>query len=139
MKGARFVLACITLAATPLIAIAAPGDPRLVNGVLEWPRTVTNESFVIVRGDDGVLYYVGLAATRRDGTVTAGARVAVLGIEGRGAHEITAVGFGPAGANGRGTDHGACRAARDRSRLPAAGAGGARGAGAAAAAGERAP
>ena len=94
MKGARFVLACITLAATPLIAIAAPGDPRLVNGVLEWPRTVTNESFVIVRGDDGVLYYVGLAATRRDGTVTAGARVAVLGIEGRGAHEITAVGFG---------------------------------------------
>ena len=85
MKGARFVLACITLAATPLIAIAAPGDPRLVNGVLEWPRTVTNESFVIVRGDDGVLYYVGLAATRRDGTVTAGARVAVLGIEGRGA------------------------------------------------------
>jgi len=94
MKRARFVLACIMLAATPLIAIAAPGDPRLVNGVLEWPRTVTNESFVIVRGDDGVLYYVGLAATRRDGTVTAGARVAVLGIEGRGAHEITAVGFG---------------------------------------------
>jgi hypothetical protein len=55
---------------------------------------VTNESFVIVRGDDGVLYYVGLAAARRDGTVTAGARVAVLGIEGRNAHEITAVGFG---------------------------------------------
>jgi hypothetical protein len=94
MKSARLVLACITLAATPLIAVAAPGDPRLVNGVLEWPRTVTNESFVIVRGDDGVLYYVGLAATRRDGTVTAGARVSVLGIEGRNAHEITAVGFG---------------------------------------------
>lgn len=94
MKRARFVLACIMLVATPLIAIAAPGDPRLVNGVLEWPRTVTNESFVIVRGDDGVLYYVGLVPTRRDGTVTAGARVAVLGIEGRGAHEITAVGFG---------------------------------------------
>jgi hypothetical protein len=53
MKGARFVLACITLVATPLIAIAAPGDPRLVNGVLEWPRTVTNESLVIVRGVDG--------------------------------------------------------------------------------------
>jgi hypothetical protein len=94
MKSARFVLACIALVAAPLIAVAAPGDPRLVNGVLEWPRTVTSESFVIVRGDDGVLYYVGLAATRRDGTITAGARVSVLGIEGRSAHEITAVGFG---------------------------------------------
>jgi hypothetical protein len=94
MKSVRLVLACITLVATPLIAFAAPGDPRLVNGVLEWPRTVANESFVIVRGDDGVLYYVGLAATRRDGTLAAGARVSVLGIEGRNAHEITAVGFG---------------------------------------------
>src|SRR2546429_7217153 len=77
-----------------VVAVAGPGDPRLVNGVLEWPRTVTNESFVIVRGDDGVLYYVGLAAPGRDGAVTAGARVSVLGIEGRSAHEITAVGFG---------------------------------------------
>jgi hypothetical protein len=94
MKGTRLVLACIALLATPLIAVAAPGDPRLVNGVLEWPRTVTNESFVIVRGDDSVLYYVGLGASRRDGTITAGNRVAVLGIEGRSAHEISAVGFG---------------------------------------------
>jgi hypothetical protein len=94
MNVARFLLACVTLVATPLIAVAGPGDPRLVNGVLEWPRTVTTESFVIVRGDDGVLYYVGLGAARRDGTVTAGARIAVLGIEGRSAHEITAVGFG---------------------------------------------
>ena len=94
MNVARFLLACVTLVATPLIAVAGPGDPRLVNGVLEWPRTVTNESFVIVRGDDGVLYYVGLGATRRDGAMTAGARVAVLGIEGRSAHEITAVGLG---------------------------------------------
>ena len=94
MRLRRFVLACITLVGTPIIACAAPGDPRLVNGVLEWPRTVTNEPFVIVRGDDGVLYYVGLGAVRRDGTVNAGARVSVLGIEGRNAHEITAVGFG---------------------------------------------
>jgi hypothetical protein len=94
MNVARFFLACVTLVATPLIALAGPGDPRLVNGVLEWPRAVTNESFVIVRGDDGILYYVGLGATRRDGTMTAGARVAVLGIEGRSSHEITAVGFG---------------------------------------------
>src|SRR5205823_6130289 len=45
-----------------VVAVAGPGDPRLVNGVLEWPRTVTNEPFLVVRGDDGVLYYVGIAA-----------------------------------------------------------------------------
>ncbi|HEY7519385.1 MAG TPA: hypothetical protein VIE36_13940 [Methylomirabilota bacterium] len=94
MKSARLVLAWIVLVATPIVAVAAPGDPRLVNGVLEWPRTLTNESFVIVRGDDGVLYYVGLTAARRDGTAAAGSRVAVLGIEGRSSHEIAAVGFG---------------------------------------------
>jgi len=80
--------------AAPLTAAAAQGDPRLVNGVLEWPRALTNESFVIVRGDDGVLYYVGVASARREGTPAAGARVAVLGIEGRSAHEIAAVGLG---------------------------------------------
>jgi hypothetical protein len=78
----------------PLGAAAGPGDPRLIHGVLEWPAVMTNEPFVIVRGDDGVLYYVTVAATRRVGAVTAGARVSVLGIEGRGAHEITAVGLG---------------------------------------------
>ena len=94
MKVARLLLACVALLANPLVVLAGPGDPRLVNGVLEWPRTVTTESFVIVRGDDGVIYYVGLGAARRDGTMTAGSRIAVLGIEGRSAHEVTAVGFG---------------------------------------------
>src|SRR5437879_7145530 len=77
-----------------VVAVAGPGDPRLVNGVLEWPRTVTNEPFLVVRGDDGVLYYVGIAAARRDGPLAAGARVAVLGLEGRAANEITALGVG---------------------------------------------
>lgn len=94
MNCPRLFFACVILIMSPLVAVAGPGDPRLVNGVLEWPRAVTNEPFVIVRGDDGVLYYIGVAAARRDGAVTAGARVSVLGIEGRSAHEITAVGFG---------------------------------------------
>jgi hypothetical protein len=94
MTSCRFVLACLLVLAAPLTAAAAQGDPRLVNGVLEWPRALTNESFVIVRGDDGVLYYVGVASARREGTPSAGARVAVLGIEGRSAHEIAAVGLG---------------------------------------------
>jgi hypothetical protein len=94
MTSCRFVLACLLVLAAPLTAAAAQGDPRLVNGVLEWPRALTNESFVVVRGDDGVLYYVGVASARREGTPAAGARVAVLGIEGRSAHEIAAIGLG---------------------------------------------
>src|SRR5205823_998005 len=77
-----------------VVAVAGSGDPRLVNGVLEWPRTVTNEPFLVVRGDDGVLYYVGIAAARRDGPLAGGARVSVLGLEGRTANEITALGVG---------------------------------------------
>src|SRR5262245_539074 len=98
MTPARLFAACVIvvlllLLGAPLAASAGPGDPRLVNGVLEWPGAVTNEPFVIVRGDDGVLYYVGTAA-RREGAITAGARVSMLGIEGRTAYEITAVGIG---------------------------------------------
>jgi hypothetical protein len=96
MMPCRLFAVCVMLLVlgAPLGAAAGPGDPRLIHGVLEWPAAMTNEPFVIVRGDDGVLYYVTVAATRRAGAVTAGTRVSVLGIEGRGAHEITAVGFG---------------------------------------------
>ena len=96
MMPCRLFAVCVMLLVlgAPLGAAAGPGDPRLIHGVLEWPAVMTNEPFVIVRGDDGVLYYVTVAATRRAGAVTAGARVSVLGIEGRGAHEITAVGLG---------------------------------------------
>jgi hypothetical protein len=96
MMPCRLFAVCVMLLVlgAPLGAAAGPGDPRLIHGLLEWPAVMTNEPFVIVRGEDGVLYYVTVAATRRAGAVTAGARVSVLGIEGRGAHEITAVGFG---------------------------------------------
>jgi len=96
MMPTRLVAACVALllCGIPLIARAGSGDPRLVNGVLEWPAVVTNEQFVIVRGDDGVLYYVGIAAARREAGLTAGSRIAVLGLEGRSPHEVTAIGVG---------------------------------------------
>jgi hypothetical protein len=94
----RLLFATIALVTMLLVlrlaAAAAPGDPRLVTGALEWPRVLGNEAFVIVRGDDGVIYYVGVSAARREGAITAGTRVSVLGIEGRGAHEITAFALG---------------------------------------------
>src|SRR5688572_18886404 len=90
MTSFHLIVVSVLLLVSPLIAVAAPGDPRLVNGVLEWPRAVTNETFVLVRGEDGVLYHIGVAAARREAAVVAGARVSVLGIEGRSPHEITA-------------------------------------------------
>src|SRR5215470_1104599 len=95
MKSSRTILVVIVvILAAHAAAIAGPGDPRLVNGVLEWPRALTNEPFVVVRGDDGALYYVTITAARRDATLAGGARVAVLGLEGRTSHEITALGVG---------------------------------------------
>src|SRR5689334_8418278 len=98
MKFFHPVLAVVVflgaLGAQPGASFAGPGDPRLVNGVVEWPRIVSNEPFIVVRGDDGVLYYVTIATARRDAALTGGSRVAVLGLEGRSAHEVTALGIG---------------------------------------------
>jgi hypothetical protein len=96
MTPSRVFAVCATLLVLgmPLTAGADPGDPRLVSGVLEWPVVATSTPFVIIRGDNGVLYYVSVAAARRAGAVKAGARVSVLGIEGPNAHEIRAVGMG---------------------------------------------
>jgi hypothetical protein len=96
MKSSPLRAACATffVLGLPLAAAAGPGDPRLVSGAVEWPAVLTNEPFVIVRGNDGLVYYVTLAATRREGTVTAGTHISVLGLEGRHRHEIAAVGIG---------------------------------------------
>src|SRR5205085_1144995 len=88
------LLSVVVLFATAVRAIAGPGDPRLVTGILEGPPAVSNEPFIVVRGDDGVLYYVAVGAARHDASLTAGGRVAVLGLEGRSAHEINALGIG---------------------------------------------
>src|SRR6266446_4199542 len=77
-------------------AHAAPGDPRLVQGILEWPPKLTVEPFVVVRTDDGRWYYAEIKAAKRleSAPLTAGARVAVLGTEATRPHEITAIALG---------------------------------------------
>lgn len=96
MTPSRLLAMCVTfcLLGIPLIANGGAGDPRLVNGMVEWPAVVSNEPFLVVRGDSGALYYVGIAGARREGAVAAGSRVSVLGLEGPNPHEITAVAMG---------------------------------------------
>src|SRR5439155_923689 len=76
-------------------AQAAPGDPRLVQGVLEWPAKLTVEPFVVIRTDDGRWYYAEVKAAKRfeSGPVSAGGRVTVLGTEAARPHEINAIAF----------------------------------------------
>ena len=78
------------------LAHAAPGDPRLVQGVLEWPAKLTAEPFVVIRTEDGTWYYADIKSARRlePAALTVGAHVAVLGTEAARPHEITALAFG---------------------------------------------
>ncbi len=73
-------------------AFAAPGDPRLVQGTLEWPATLAREPVVIVRGDDGRVYFCDVTdARQRAEGLRAGGRVSVLGLEAARPHELTAI------------------------------------------------
>src|SRR5438034_5996619 len=60
-------------------AHAAPGDPRLIQGVLEWPAKLTAEPFVVIRTDDGRWYYTEIKNAKRleSGPLTSGGRVAI--------------------------------------------------------------
>ena len=94
-----FVVLSLTFELASL-AHAAPGDPRLVQGVLEWPTKLTAEPFVVIRTDDGRWYYADIKSARRlePAGLTVGARVAVLGTEAARPHEITALAFGSGNA-----------------------------------------
>jgi hypothetical protein len=94
------VPALILVALTTGSALAAPGDPRVVQGTLEWPERLSAEPFVVIRGEDGRLYYADLSGAQRrsSAAVTAGSRVAVLGIEGNRPFELGALAFGPGDA-----------------------------------------
>jgi hypothetical protein len=89
-----FCLVAVLIAAS--LAFAGPGEPRLMQGTLEWPTTLSGESFIVVRADDGRLYYVDISSAQRrmPGAITGGARVAVLGIEGAKVQEVTALAIG---------------------------------------------
>lgn len=91
------VLVALTLAfGFASSAHAAPGDARLIQGTLEWPAKLAGEPFVVVRAEDGRWYYVEIRSTKRlgSGPLTAGGRVAILGVEAGRPHEITAVAVG---------------------------------------------
>ena len=61
MKRLLIALALAEVLTTPVLA--APGDPRLVQGTIEWPAALASEPVVIVRGDDGRVS--ASSATRR--------------------------------------------------------------------------
>ena len=78
-------------------ALAAPGDPRIIQGALEWPPALSGgESFIVIRGDDGRVYYADVMAAQRhvQGALSAGSHIALLGLEGTKPHEIIAVALG---------------------------------------------
>src|SRR5207248_2808366 len=63
MKPALTAAALLLLAGP---AMAAPGDPRAVRGNLEWPAVLSAEPFIVLRGDDGRLYYADVARAPHD-------------------------------------------------------------------------
>src|SRR5262249_13046630 len=99
MKFSAVALALSVGLAGP--AVAAPGDPRLIQGALEWPPALSSgETFIVIRGDDGRVYYADVMAAQRhvQGPLSAGSRIALLGLEGIKPHEIIAVALGSGAA-----------------------------------------
>jgi hypothetical protein len=73
------------------------GDPRLLQGKLEWPPALSGgEPFLVLRGDDGHVYYADVTAAQRyvQAPLSAGSQAALLGFEGLKSHEIVVVALG---------------------------------------------
>ena len=87
------------LTATALLiaapAMAAPGEPRAVRGSLEWPAALSTEPFIVVRGEDGRVYYADVSTAKRMSTAAIVGPISLVGIEGNQPHEIAAVVVGP--------------------------------------------
>jgi hypothetical protein len=98
------VLVLSALVLTTVPALADPGEPRVVQGTLEWPATVSNGPFVVIRGDDGRFYYADIVSAQRrtPDPLTSGTRVAVVGIEGGHPYEIAALAIGAGDASSLG-------------------------------------
>ena len=95
MKSSAIALALGLVLAGP--ALAAPGDPRLIQGTLEWPPALSGrEPVIVVRGDDGRVYHADVMAAQRyvQGALSAGSHIALLGLEGTKPHEIVVVALG---------------------------------------------
>jgi hypothetical protein len=91
MKAA-LAAATILLLAGP--AMAAPGDPRALRGRLEWPATLSAEPFIVVRGDDGRVYYANVSTAQRMSAGAIAGPISLVGVEGNQPHEIAAVAVG---------------------------------------------
>jgi hypothetical protein len=100
----RSLIALAILALFSGTASAAPGDPRVVQGTLEWPPSLSAEPFIVLRSEDGRLVYVDISAAQRriPGALTAGSRVAVLAVEGARPYEMAAMAVGAGDASALG-------------------------------------
>src|SRR5437870_12769430 len=102
MRRGIVALSVVVLVASA--AHAAPGDPRLIQGVLEWPAKLTAEPFVVIRTDDGRWYYTEIKNAKRleSGPLTSGGRAAILGTAAAKPPETTPIPVGPGAAAGPG-------------------------------------
>jgi hypothetical protein len=99
------VVAMSTLALCARPVVAAPGDPRVVQGTVEWPNAPSPDApFLVIRSDDGRAYTADLTAAQRrsSGALTTGTRVALLGVEGGRPFELTAMVIGVGDASSLG-------------------------------------
>jgi hypothetical protein len=87
----KLALAAATLLLLAGPALAAPGDPRALRGSLEWPGSLSAEPFIVVRGDDGRVYYADVSSAQRMNAGSIAGRISVVGVEGNQPHEIAAV------------------------------------------------
>lgn len=84
-------LAVAALVLVPLVAAAAPGDFRVIEGTLVVMPEAPSPPVARVDGDDGVTYYADLRGARWDpARLRVGQRVALAGYEGARPDEITA-------------------------------------------------
>ncbi len=94
MTPVLIALMLVALSVAP--ARGAPGDPRLVDGTLVWPPALGTERVIILRDDDGRVFYGDITSARRltAGPITAGMRLAFAGVEGAHARLVIATAFG---------------------------------------------
>ena len=84
-------LAAVTILLLAGPALAAPGDPRVLRGNLEWPPSLSAEPFIVMRADDGGVYYADVSGARRMSAAAITGAISIVGIEGNQPHEVAAV------------------------------------------------
>lgn len=84
MRG--MVAFCVLIAAQVFLrapAVAAPNDFRVISGTLLHPATLgTGVTVVVLKGDEGTVYYADLRAVSGIPTLERGATVTLVGYEG---------------------------------------------------------